>query len=346
MTVLAVGIVSVTTVMSSSMGVSVRTGRRTNAINLATQAIEATRAIPYDQIAPASTTTTSMATVKGTTYKVALGIVWVAVAGNPQAYKQSVVDVIWTDHDGTHDVSQTTKMYPGDKSPSTTTTVQAAGCGTPAAPTALVATVPVDVSGMTGVDVVWTPPLVSNPAIAGWIVQWSADSGTTWSTIANNVAAQVTTMRVSGLSAGTGYQFRVASIAVCTALSAWSPVASATTLTSTQVQCAPGAVAVTPSAVTRASGSSSAGLSARPVVTLNTTGTCVGFTIRYSPTTGDNRVVALVLSGSGVWSATLAGATTAAWDVGQHPIDVYDNLGAKRGTAVLTVCEHNAKVCA
>jgi hypothetical protein len=55
--------------------------------------------------------------------------------------------------------------------------------------------------------------------------------------------------------------------------------------------------------------------------------------------------MALLLSGTGVWSGSLAGATTAAWDVGQHPIDVYDSLGVKRGTAVLTVCEHNAKVC-
>ena len=147
------------------------------------------------------------------------------------------------------------------------------------------------------------------------------------------------------MSAGTSYQFRVSSVAVCGALSGWSPLAAASTLTVADLDCVPGAVAVTPSAVKRASSSSSAGLETRPLVTLTTTGVCAGFTIRYSPKAGDDRTVALLLSGTGLWSASLAGATTAAWDVGQHPIEVYDSVGVARGTAVLTVCEHTAKVC-
>lgn len=345
MTVLAVGLVSITTVTSSSLDVSVRTSRRTNAVDIATQAIEATRAIPYDRITPASTTTTSTVQIKGTTYTLSQGIVWAASGTNTQAYKQAVANVRWSDHDGVHDVSQTTKIYPGGMTPSTTAPAHTTGCGALSAPTLVVAGVPLDFSGTTGVDITWTPPLVSAEPIAGWLVQWSSDSGTTWNTATSVVDSTVTTTRISGLSAGTSYQFRVASTSICSTLSAWSPLATATTLTDVQLQCVPGAVTVTPSAVKRASNSSSAGLETRPIVSLNTTGPCTGFTARYSPKAGDNRVVALVLSGAGSWSAGLAGATTAAWDVGQHPIDIYDWLGTKRGTAVLTVCEHNAKAC-
>lgn len=337
-TVIALGIVGSIGVMSSSFGVAVRTDRRTTATNLATKTVEALRATPYQQIATSNTTTTTQQAVKGTTYTISQGV---AAASDG---KQATVDVTWTDRGGSHDVKQSTLIYPGGLSSAPTTTV-AGTCGIPNNPSPVSAITPLDVSGTTGIDVSWTPPVSTPSPIASWIVQWSVDAFATVQTVTSSLYGSITALRVTGLSSGTTYQFRIASIGVCGQVSGWSPIATATTAVWAGAGCLMGAPSVTPSAVERSNNGNSAVLAATPIVSLNTSGTCLTFTIQFSPRQGVTRTLALIKGTGGVYSTPITNATTEGWDVGQHAIDVYDSSSTKRATVILTVCEHNAASC-
>ena len=67
-----------------------------------------------------------------------------------------------------------------------------------------------------------------------------------------------TSFDVNGLSAVTAYSFRVAAAAADGTLSTFSSLATATTLATLVPACQPGTIAVTPSAVKRSNGASTA----------------------------------------------------------------------------------------
>ena len=79
----------------------------------------------------------------------------------------------------------------------------------PGAPTSVTATLPATY-GNTTVSVSWTAPvLLGSPALYDYIVQYSSNSGTTWTTFTDTVST-ATSVTVTGLTNGTAYIFRVA----------------------------------------------------------------------------------------------------------------------------------------
>jgi hypothetical protein len=79
----------------------------------------------------------------------------------------------------------------------------------PGAPTAVTASLPATYGNTTAL-VSWTAPfLLGSPALHDYIVQYSADAGSTFTTFSDTVSA-TTSVTVTGLNNGTAYVFRVA----------------------------------------------------------------------------------------------------------------------------------------
>jgi len=82
-----------------------------------------------------------------------------------------------------------------------------------AAPAAVVASIPAGESGT--VDLEWTAPTLTGGAvITSYAIQYSSDSGNNWSEPSGQVSAIVVgeTVRVTGLTNGLAYSFRVAAV--------------------------------------------------------------------------------------------------------------------------------------
>ena len=75
---------------------------------------------------------------------------------------------------------------------------------TPGAPTSVTAT-----PGNVSASVSWTAPASNGDAITDYVVQFSSNSGSTWSTFADGTSSS-TSATVTGLTNGTSYVFRVA----------------------------------------------------------------------------------------------------------------------------------------
>jgi hypothetical protein len=77
-----------------------------------------------------------------------------------------------------------------------------------------VASAPVSVVGTPGnglVSLTWTAPSNGGAAITDYVVQYSSNSGTSWTTFADGTSS-VTSATVTGLTNGTAYLFRVAAV--------------------------------------------------------------------------------------------------------------------------------------
>jgi len=75
----------------------------------------------------------------------------------------------------------------------------------PEAPTGLIAT-----SGNSQVSLSWTPPLSDGgDLITDYVIQYSTDTGTTWTTVNDGVSSNASTT-ITGLTNGTAYWFRIA----------------------------------------------------------------------------------------------------------------------------------------
>src|SRR5687768_8527250 len=129
LTIIAIGIVGTISMISSSSGASIATERRNTAVNLATQNVEATRAMPYANLIVSNTTTTNITVVKATTYTISKALVWATDGVNAQAYKQVTVDVTWRDRAGLHTVNQSSLISSGTAQ--TTTSVPCSGPSCP-----------------------------------------------------------------------------------------------------------------------------------------------------------------------------------------------------------------------
>lgn len=113
---------------------------------------------------------------------------------------------------------------------------------TPSAPTAT--------RGDTQVSLSWTAPANNGSAITDYLVQYSSDSGSNWTTFADGTSAS-TTATVTGLTNGTSYVFRIAATNAF-GTSAYSSASSAVT---------PAGVPATPSAPTPTAGNAQVSLS-------------------------------------------------------------------------------------
>ncbi len=81
----------------------------------------------------------------------------------------------------------------------------------PGAPTSVTASLP-STYGNTTASVAWTAPVtLGSPAFSDYTIQYSSDSGGTWTTFTDTVST-ATSVTVTGLVNGTAYVFRVAAV--------------------------------------------------------------------------------------------------------------------------------------
>ena len=79
----------------------------------------------------------------------------------------------------------------------------------PGAPTSVIASLPATY-GNTTASVSWTAPvMVGSPALNDYVIQFSSDSGSTWTTFSDAISTS-TSVTVTGLTNGFAYVFRVA----------------------------------------------------------------------------------------------------------------------------------------
>lgn len=339
LTVLAIGVVGVIGVMTSSIGVATRTNERSRAVALATRELERLRAVPYSRLTVDAATVRSVEVVENTTFTIDRAVTWVAKGPVVTAYKQGTVAVTWADAAGAHTVDQVSYYYPGGLGPAGATTTTSPCSSVPNVPTGLTATAPAAPMGDTAVDLAWTPATTS-VAAERWIVERSSDGFVTSQRITSTHPGASTALRVDGLAMGTTYRFRVAASA-CGRVSPWSTAAVGGTSGSAGPTCEVGAPNVTPAQV-RMANNGNAALSSSPVVTVNTAGTCSTLTISYEHKAGTAARTQALTGSGGVLKATMS--STGPWDVGVHAIDLYAGAD-KKGTMLLTVCAHNAAVC-
>lgn len=361
LTILAVGIVGTIGVMNSSIRVAGTTGARSKAVAVATQHIEALRAVPYDHLVPAASDdsyTTIQQSIGNRVYTVKWVVTLVdeATPGSTgtsvvKAYKKAFVWVSWTDESGVHDVHQTTLIYPGGKgkhNPTATATVTASSSA-PDPPT-YQSGFPTPVTGSTDVDLAWTPPAPSGtaPAPASWVVRYAqVATPTDVHEVADALPSDVTELRVGDLSANTTYRFQIFSKSASGVLSTSAATADVTTGASSSTTCSVGSASVTPSAVNKKSASDGGGLAINPRVAVSTA-SCGGVAFQMEYTSGDGvtRQKGMVGDASGTHSEYLDG--TLEWTVGTHEIKVFSVASGTttlRARLRLTVCAVNRKNC-
>jgi prepilin-type N-terminal cleavage/methylation domain-containing protein len=338
LTVIAIGIVGVIGVMTSSIGVATMTNERSRAVALATRELERLRAVPYARLTVDAATVRTVEVVENTSFTIDRAVTWVAKGPVSRAYKQGTVAVTWADAAGAHTVDQVSYYYPGGLGPAGATTTTSPCSSAPNAPTGLTATAPAAPTGDTAIDLAWTPATTSVPA-ERWIVERSSDGFVTSQRISSTHPGASSSLRVDGLAMGTPYRFRVAASA-CGRVSEWSTAAGATS-GSAAPTCEVGAPNVTPAQV-RMANNGNASLSSSPVVTVNTSGSCSALSISYEHKAGTPARTQALTGSGGVLKATVS--SSGPWDVGVHAVDLYAGT-TKKGTVLLTVCAHNAGVC-
>ena len=354
LTVLAIGIVGVIGVMNGSFRVAVNASARSKAIAVATQEIEELRGSQYEDIAvpdPTAPATSYSETVDGRTFTVTRTVEWAdeATGASPtqDAYKKAIVEVRWQESDGVKFVHQETLIYPGGLGQhASVATTTPNGNGNPLAPSNLLATIPTNLVGTTGVDLVWTPPASSNPEPVTYVVQYSTDlSFTTYQEVTDSVPALNPFLRVTDLAPSTTYHFRVASKAANGHLSSsWATTYNVTTPASLALGCTLGDATATPQAVKKRNAVGQ--LEFDILVNLNGIGlSCSSTTLRaeYSPVAGTTVVKPLTRSGS-IWSGTIDGRNTV-WSVGAHDVKIYDSTNAHRATINVIICEKGKATC-
>jgi prepilin-type N-terminal cleavage/methylation domain-containing protein len=344
--ILAVGILGLVGVSHGSFEVAGSASTRSKAIAIATQKLEELRAIPYKNLPTGSLVTTEDVLLNNVRYHVERTVTDVADGTITKAYKSTVVAVSWIGASGSHEVHQSSYVYPGGIGPANAATKSSGSNGpayTPAASATLLAASPTDPAQQpTVIDLLWT--YTSTCAASTFIVQYSTNDFAS----SNEVTRGATTLayRVTGLTPSTTYKFRVAARSAAGQQSGWSPVATATTTAAAPPACQVGAATITPAAVEKKSASGGSGLEMNPVVQLSTQGPCNGYRAVYQPTLSTSRTTLLAAGVNGSYSAALQG-TSVPWDVGKRYVDIHDNFtNVKVASVLLTVCDHNVSTCA
>jgi hypothetical protein len=105
--------------------------------------------------------------------------------------------------------------------------ITATPLGAPGAPSGLTAAVaPTTSVGSGQVKLTWNPSQDNGVAITDYVIEFSANGGTTWTTVNDGMSTATTTM-VGGLTNGTQYSFRVAGKNAIW-ISPWTPAITAT----------------------------------------------------------------------------------------------------------------------
>jgi titin len=67
-------------------------------------------------------------------------------------------------------------------------------------------------TGTRSIAVTWSAPANGGSVITGYAIQWTTNSGNTYTTVTSNTGSTAVTRNVTGLTAGATYRFRVAAI--------------------------------------------------------------------------------------------------------------------------------------
>ena len=100
----------------------------------------------------------------------------------------------------------------------------------PTAPATITSVTSTPGSSAGTVDLSWTAPAANGSPITDYLIEYSSDGGVTWQTF-THPASTATSISITGLTAGTQYQFRVKAlnaVGSATASASTTPVAAAT----------------------------------------------------------------------------------------------------------------------
>lgn len=340
LTVIAIGVVGVIGIVNSSFMVAAGASARARAVSVATQHVEALRAVPYDELEISEEATSTVQVVGGTAFTVEQAITRAHASTVLDAYKKAYVAVSWTDRAGFHAIHQSTLVYPGGRGPvASTATTSPPSPVTPLAPNPLTAQKAATGTDEAAVDLAWT---VTDPShIATFVVQYTTGSSTVL--VTESLPSDSRTLRVNGLSAATTYRFQIAAASASGARSGWTFADPVTTDPSATGACVIGTPSVDPPRVARRPSSEGATLVVDPVFSVNTSGPCGALTIRYEPTRNDE--ASRPVGGTSGLRTALIGGRTTRWDVGATFVELFDATGTKRATVKLQVCEQGSKGC-
>ena len=280
------------------------TDQRSQATNLAVQANEQMRALPYTEVGfyatPAGCTGSSpvtltaagpldtlptFSTVGKTTYTFLRCAYWASssMAGTAGAYKQTVVKVSWSTTGGPLSVTETSALYPGTNTTPTTSPAPSTTIAAPPVQAVTASAVDDTTNPTTAVDVSWTAPVGGTPP-SYYLVYYTTYSPTgdiSASTNPFSVSPKIGgTSWVATVGPGATYYFQVVAVA---SDGTSSPASNTTSGSTTQI---PGTTQTTYS-----SAASAAALS------LALAGSSTPYTVTYPATTATN-------NGSGTNSAT------------------------------------------
>ena len=279
-------------------------------------------------------------TVSNVAYSIQRCVYWIdsSVAGDTQAYKQTVVTVGWTLGRVHSVVSQTSAVYPGGESPYTTAQNNEAPGTTTATTAAVSPAPPAWVSHATDptfpydeIDLVWSEPSTTLEPAAKYEVDYATASNYSGSgylslTPGTYTAATFSTPgtaaspNVISVSASTTYYIEVWAIAADGTRSTTPSDVESVTTGSTPQTCVINNLVVNPTnAVVDANGRFASGYTTFSL-SVNATNACNNVTVSYN--TNGPTLYQAPMSGSGTLTGT-AGNTSTKWDTGNHTFTVY-----------------------
>jgi prepilin-type N-terminal cleavage/methylation domain-containing protein len=394
LTLLAFVMMALAPVFYAGMATASATSTRTEAAALATRDLEAMRSVPYtlvgfygDQtgyvsafegsetvqlalLTPVNTTPAFLPLTTENfahrTFTVRRHIVWVDAketggVTRTQAYKRTDVLISWTNQSGTHEIRDSSIVYPGGRGAYTgpknngTAVTTPSVVAPPGAPTLNTAVPPAAPAGYTEVDLAWSAPSAGGP-VDHYKVQWANDNafaGGLQST--SNIPAGNLSYPVTTLTSNQTYYFRVYAYGGDGSQSAASNTLSATTATPPVASCTVNSLNLTTSvssSTTKTYLTANTGQpSGRNLMTenlsfsLGVTGTCGG---GYRVYAKDSSNVAdpgspWNLTGSGTsFSGTALTQGNSGWSAGSHTFTVYDGTTPTSATHTLLVCAYKA----
>ena len=378
LTILSVGIVGVIGVTNSSFKVASGASMRSKGVAVATREVEAMRAIPYNEIGAdrnpvdgnpdcgeVATTPTWSCLKKfttssgGTLFNVQRTILDTTdrnTTDNLPAdkHKEVIVAVSWTDASGTHEVHQTSFIYPGGIGlANAVTATSTPGNCEPNTPTGLTASQVTDlVNGVatlqveTALDLRWSMSTTGGCEPSGYVIKYRKVGTTTFHEVTRLATSRE--YRVPGLTAATTYEFQVFAMGPGGRLSSGYATATGTTGTASLNGCMIGTITVTPPGVPKKAANDNSNLdmpgTTKPVVRMPVNGTCTSYKIVYKKTVSGTPVSQGMAFADGAYTANID--TNGPWDVSSRFVDIIETATSKKvGTVLFTVCEHQVSSC-
>lgn len=379
LTILSVGIVGVIGVTNSSFKAASGANMRSKAVAVATREVEAMRAIPYNEIGAdrnpvdgqpdcgTVTTTPSWSCHRpptptvygGTTFLVQRTILDTTDRDTSDSvpadkHKEVIVAVSWTDSAGTHEIHQTSFIYPGGIGLATAvTSPPPSGNCEPNTPTGLTANQVTDlVSGVptlqfeTALDLRWSMGTSGGCDASGYVIKYRKVGTTTFHEVTRLATSRE--YRVPGLTAGTSYEFQVFAMGPGGRLSGGYATATGTTGTASLNGCMIGTITVTPPGVPKKAANENSNLdmpsNTKPIVRMPVNGSCTSYKILYKKTVSGTPFSQAMAFADGAYTASLD--PNGPWDVSSRFIDVVEVATSKKvGTVLFTVCEHQVSSC-